>query len=111
VFPGYPQAISGLLNYQPATIPVPFQYHKPTIPLVVLIKFAMKDQFQTANNAIYLSRILQIICNPTSTSCKADLYNRPVQGRIYEHSSCALDKVGWEVTGWMITFQFPIGPD
>jgi hypothetical protein len=25
--------------------------------------------------------------------------------------SCALDNVGWEATGWKITFQFPIGSD
>jgi hypothetical protein len=45
------------------------------------------------------------------TSCKADLLNRPLQGRIFGNESCAMDKVGWEAIGWNLTFPFPIGPD
>lgn len=96
----------------PTTILLPFRYPFGTVPPAVMMEFVWGSAaIKLQNMPIIWGIFLQKFRNPASTSCKADHNNRPLQGRIFENESCALDKVGWEATGWMITYQFPVRPD
>jgi hypothetical protein len=69
--------------------------------------FCKKEDDLEAHPARPAKKIVPFI----KRSERLDLFGQPLQGRISGNGSRALDKVGWEATGWKITFQFPIGPD